>query len=389
MKCSYCNNEIPEGSGVSAESHHFCNELHRYYWGQKNYQDQINSDSDENEHITNRQANQNNPDTGMFNRFTPMNIGDIFSISFELIKNTFLRNIVISMIFLIPVGIILSYGMQVFFSTIANSKAIMTGNGESVSNFSQFSKMIYAGSLYSLAMLSLFLGSAAVKVGVIKVSSEEMEGNKISLITAFKEIFSVKLLRAIGIYLVIGFSVSIIVLIMFVTGVVMKMANQDAIYIAGTVFIIFLIMFTIFLYFRWYFGIIAAVHANSGVFKSLKISFALVKKHWWRTFGILLLVSIIVNFAIGLITTPVSFGLMWGSFANYFKMLSQGNVTNPNPNVTSEYLNIIGTKLGIVIIISTILQAVITPLFSIVMYFDLKIRKNHYDNVSKLSDKLV
>jgi hypothetical protein len=32
MKCDYCNQEIPEGSQIISDGHHFCSTFHRYSW---------------------------------------------------------------------------------------------------------------------------------------------------------------------------------------------------------------------------------------------------------------------------------------------------------------------------------------------------------------------
>lgn len=108
---------------------------------------------------------------------------------------------------------------------------------------------------------------------------------------------------------------------------------------------------------------------------SFSESWNIVKGHWWRTFGIIIVISIVVNFALGLITTPISFGLMWGYFSQYFKMMAAGGNTN-DPKAMFDLLNKFGTNIGIVLIISVLLHLMITPLFNVVMYFDLKVRKH-------------
>jgi len=42
----------------------------------------------------------------MIDKSKPMNLGDIFDTTFKLIKETFTRNILIAVIFLIPAGIV-------------------------------------------------------------------------------------------------------------------------------------------------------------------------------------------------------------------------------------------------------------------------------------------
>ncbi len=152
--------------------------------------------------------------------------------------------------------------------------------------------------------------------------------------------------------------------------------SDDSVLIALAGVLIFAeVLLLIFLYIRWYFSFISLVHTEKGVMMSFSESWNIVKGHWWRTFGIIIVISIVVNFALGLITTPISFGLMWGYFSQYFKMMATGGNTN-DPKVMFDLLNKFGINIGIVLIISVLLHLMITPLFNVVMYFDLKVRKH-------------
>jgi hypothetical protein len=144
----------------------------------------------------------------------------------------------------------------------------------------------------------------------------------------------------------------------------------------GVLLIIAGVVFLIYLFFRWYFVLIALVNDELGVIDTFSKSSFLIKGYWWRTFGIIILISIAINFAISLISTPVSFGLMWSHMSQYFKMLSNNEQALKNPELFSGLMKSNFSLFGILIILSNFLELLIKPLFKIVIYYDLKIRKN-------------
>lgn len=316
----------------------------------------------------------------MFDKTKPMLLGDIFNLAFNLIKVTFTRNIIIAIIFFIPAGLFMGYGFDSFFSGVLE---MVESAGESEPDtpgpelfFTLFSSM----GTYFLSTMVFYLGYLGALIGITKISYCAIEGTSISIEETFQKIFSITYFRALGqifilslVFGIIIFSDAILMAIAFaIKGILVKIIGV-LIFIAALIIIIYLSI-------RWYFAFLAIVGEDTGVFASFTKSSFLVKDCWWRTLGIVLLISIIVQFAISIVSTPITFFIMWDFISEYFKLLAEGSLDNNDPIVIFEMMQSIGFSFGIIMIISSILQAVIAPLFNVVLYFDLKIRKNDFDN---------
>ncbi|MFO7444941.1 MAG: hypothetical protein R6W90_01185 [Ignavibacteriaceae bacterium] len=313
----------------------------------------------------------------MIDKTRPMTLGDIFSTTFSITGKTFFRNLVIAAVFLVPAGLLLGFGLQSFFSNIAD----FTQNAAEYDNDikpSQIVKMLAAGILYFFSLFIFMFCYFAALIGITKTSAGEIEGIKISLSEAFGKIFSVTYLRALGLILLILLAMAGImgffILIVALTGAIDNWIFK----FFGVVTAIVTILFMIYLIFRWYFSFVNIVAAEDGIVESLKKSSFLVKDYWWRTFGIIILISLIVSFASTLISTPFSFLFMWGFISEYMNSLASGD----DPAASIKMLKSVGFGYGLTMGLSTLLQALILPVSYVVMYYDLKIRKNDFPSAA-------
>jgi hypothetical protein len=394
MKCEYCNKEIPSGTEVIVNSHYFCNSLHRYYWENGQIYESSNSNiSDENKSSKQNSSGNSdediNPSNGLFNRKRPMMLGDIFSISFELIKKTFARNIVIAAVFLIPTGILLAYGIELFFTTIIGMSKHSMQTGADKFNVDEFANMFAGMSIYFSAILIFSLGYLGAIIGITKIGCSTMDETQISLGEIFQKIFSMTYLRALGQIFLLTLVVIAFVIAAILVIAITAVSNSALLKFFGGVFVFAGVLFMIYLFFRWYFILIALVHKDLGILESFSKSSFLVKGYWWRTFGIIILISIVVNFAISLITTPIYFILMWGHLSQYLKLMVGGNEAIKDPEVISNLMKSYSSMFGYVIIISTFFQTIIVPLINIVIYFDLKIRKNDLEDINRNGNNVI
>jgi len=137
-------------------------------------------------------------------------------------------------------------------------------------------------------------------------------------------------------------------------------------------------VFASYLFISWTFTVVAIAWEDSGVFQSFSRSSFLVKGFWWRTLGILLLLTIIAQFAVSIITTPVQLFALWGFFSKYFSLISSVAEGASESIEFLELFDSIGIGLGIVMFVSYALLLLITPLIPVIMYFDLRARKNEF-----------
>jgi len=311
----------------------------------------------------------------MFNKFKPMTLGDIFNVSIELIRKTFFRNIIIAAVFLIPAGFILVNGMETFFSGVSGITRVAE---ESVYD----TRSLWAGMFgimgqFFLTGFLFVLGYLAALIGITKIGCSEMDGKRISLSEAFREIFSVTFFKVLlQIFTIVISCIGIIIGVALVISVFSLWDNpiswliRICAGIAGFVYLFSLL-------FRWYFAFVSLVHTDNGPVECLRKSYYLVQDYWWRTFWIISLISLVINFGVSIIITPLSFIFMSGTMSTYLNAIKD-NSLKQNPAEFFEMLKSISFSFGAIIIFNSILISLLTPLFNIVLYFDLKIRKNEY-----------
>jgi hypothetical protein len=311
----------------------------------------------------------------MLDKSKPMTLGDIFNNAFVLIKDTFVRNIIIAVLFLIPAGILMAYGMKSYFNVVFNMAEIVKLKGAENINQVQIGNIFLSLIFFFFSLVIFSLAYLGAWIGIIKGGCSSIEGTKINLSDALIEIFSKTLLRCVGQILLIALAGIIFVIII----IAVLMAGQNALLTLFTVLFIFAgIGFALFLWVRWYFAPLNIVYMHDGVSNSFIRSWNLVKDYWWRTFGIMLLISIIVGFASTIISTPITFIFEWDFIVQYFKLIMGGNSGANDPVVMLGLMRSLGFTYGLIIAFSSTIHMLVFPLFQIVIYFDLKIRKNEF-----------
>jgi hypothetical protein len=313
----------------------------------------------------------------LFDKTKPMDLGDLFSNIFKLLKETISRNIIIAAIFLIPAGLIMAYGMDALFSTIMETARFPS---EYSDEFYQpdFAVVFEKLGIVFFSALVFSIGYLCALIGITRISWDAINGVKTTIGEAFRKIFSVIFLRSIGQGILLSLAAGGCYFFGFIILTIGIGTDIIFIKIIGVFAIIGGILLAIYLIFRWYFAFTAIVCEDKQVIESFSKSSFLVSRNWWRTFAIIILFSIIINFAISLITTPVAFIVLWDFISQYFKMIATGTFNENDPEFFFNIMKSFGFALGIIIIISSILDMLITPLFNTTYYFDLKIRKDDF-----------
>lgn len=311
----------------------------------------------------------------------PMNLGDIFDRLFRLIGKTALRNLIIASIILIPAAIIFTYGMNDFFSVISQNIREAEFNNRFANEyfFSLFKGLTFFSITYAVFMLAYL----AAMVGVTIVGCAEMSNQQLSWNEALSQAFSIRLLRIYGQtileYLALG---CLFIIPIFVIAVA---ASEKSIGVTlfGVMLCLVATVFVTYLWVRWAFALPAIAWEDAGVIQSFGRSSFLVKGFWWRTFGIILLLNIIAQFAISIVTTPIQFVALWGFFSRYFSMIGSISKGAVDSFEILELFNSLGIGMGIVIFISYLLMLLVLPLITVVMYFDLRARKNEFSGTAE------
>ncbi len=314
----------------------------------------------------------------MNSQILPMSLGDIFDRTFNLIGKTFVRNIVIAAIFLVIPIVLLMIAADNFYSSIADMSFPTDSSALQYQTGMQFLLPFLGGMiLFVVAALVLAVAALLSEIAISYVVGKEIMNEPVTFARAIQETFYSKWLYGIGQallkYLIIGGGILVVAFFLSTFAVVIDSKLVLALLIL--LVIVVGMPFVLFIVYKWYFSLTAVAVEDLGPIDSLRQSWFLVEGYWWRTFGILLLLSILTQFVIYIVSLPFTFGSMWGFYKVIFTAIGQTG-GQPDPQAMHEAMKSVGPSVGIGIGISSLFSLLITPVFTVVMYFDLRARKN-------------
>ena len=132
----------------------------------------------------------------MQTEIAPMSLGDIFDRLFKLVGKTALRSLIIAVIVLLPASLVVIYGMDLFFSGVAQFSRAAQENQEMAAE----GVLSMLGSLFIyMASLTLFtLATLAATMAVTIVGCGEMSEEPRGWRGALAQTFGVRLFRLYG-----------------------------------------------------------------------------------------------------------------------------------------------------------------------------------------------
>ncbi len=299
---------------------------------------------------------------------SPMTLGDIFDRTFRLIGKTFTRSILIVLILFVPATVLLVLGCTEFYGTIGEltTKARDgTAPGQDAV-IGMLRSMVFFGFSVLVAYAAAMAGELAVTILV----RHEFSGASLSWKEAWKKAMGIRYLRGLGVMALEASVMGGIFLGAIVLSVVLR-GGFGPIFL----FVSASIGFVVFLLVRWSLAFTIVGCEDRGIIPSLQRSWALVKDQWWRMCGILLLLGLLVGFGVALLTTPVSAIAMWDFYREYFRALGTAGSGQPDPELLGKAMSSIGPGVGISISLNLLLETLIKPVYTTILYFDLRVRK--------------
>lgn len=304
---------------------------------------------------------------------SPMSLGDLFDRWFRLIGKTWLRNLILSIVILGPAALILAVCMDIGFSQMGE----LMDQGSDLES-ADFTVLFAFFGWLLVGLLLLLLGSVGATIAVTMVGCAEMSGKPLSWQDALQSAFGMSFLKILVQYILLALGAAVIMGVPY--GLIMGgiAAESAGLGLAGG-FLLFA-MIPVILYFAINFAFIVPATAweSESVFGAFRRSWDLVRGNWWRTFGILILMVLVVSFAISIVMTPLYIIILWDFFQSYFEMLGALGNGEPDPAFAKEMLTSFGFAFGVINAISTIAEMIVTPLYTVVMYFDLRARNGEF-----------
>jgi hypothetical protein len=167
-----------------------------------------------------------------------------------------------------------------------------------------------------VAVLLTLLSGAVLTGGLTAVVSKAVLGEQINFAQAWRQLRPV-LLRLVGLALLIVLIVYGVLLVGTFAGVGLIAVGGPILAFVGVPLILATLVACPYLYIRFSLAPCALVLERTGILTSLRRSSALVKRDWWRVFGILLLTLIIGLFVSQVVQLPFAV-LGAGSPGNLF-----------------------------------------------------------------------
>ncbi|MEX2189822.1 MAG: hypothetical protein WEB33_03880, partial [Bacteroidota bacterium] len=229
-----------------------------------------------------------------------------------------------------------------------------------------------------LGLVLFFLGTIGAMVAITKVSCAEMSGQPLSWQEALQSAFAVPFFRIVAQYILMGIGFGILVGIPYGLIAAGIAAESVGLGLFGGLLLMALIPGVIYLAINFAFLVPATVWESETTIGAFSRSWDLVRGNWWRTLGILILMSLVVSFAISIIMTPLSLIALWGFFQSYFEMLGSLGDGEPDPAIARDMLASFGFAFGLVNAVSSLAQVMVAPLYTVVMYFDLRARNGEF-----------
>jgi hypothetical protein len=306
--------------------------------------------------------------------FPPLTLGDIFEKTFSLLGKTFIRNLCIALIILLFPIILMAIATDDFYSSLADMQETVH-QVQSEPGLDMILPILSSLSFFLVATFVFGLGVLFAEIAISIVVSNEIMSHPITFMDALSELFDLKWLYGIG-QAVLKFSIFIGgIIILGIIVAVFAAVSKLLMGLIAVLCLLALIPVIIYAALKWYFSLTAIAVDDLTVIESLRASWYLVEGYWWRTFWILLLLSILTQFAISIVSLPITFGSMWDVYKEYFTMLGKtgGNI---NPEMLKNLEKSFGPGIAIGSGISALLSLMVTPVYMVVLYYDLRAREN-------------
>jgi hypothetical protein len=286
---------------------------------------------------------------------------------------------------LLPASVILAYAMDHWFSVFADMlrSGTMGPPGPEI-----LLPSISAGSVFFLGYLTFYLGMLFATLAAMVVVGSELSDQPISWGEALATAFSVRFIRAIGLVLLEALAIGGVIMVAFVVLIAGISMHSTLTAVMGGLAIPVTLLAAAYLFVRWAFALPVIAWEDAGVFEAFRRSGYLVEGGWWRVFGILLLLTIVVQFGISILVTPINVFLFWGFYVRYFEWLGTLRAGEMDPTAIADMFSSMGVGIGISIFVSSVLSILVTPVFYIVMYFDLRARRGEFLPPSSGSDSV-
>ncbi len=308
---------------------------------------------------------------------TPLNVGEIIERFFSVLGRSITRLLGLLLIVAVPAALILGVAMDTFFSMFTDLDVL---NDPSAIDEETATIIVRSVAVLVIGILFFLVADVVALLTMQMVVCGEIVDRHIGLRESLELSFDRRLGRAIG-QRFLGEFASVLAILgpyMLLPIVITSGGGGAAI---GLVLLLIAVALGLFLYLRmrWAFGTTSIAWEDETVLGAFTRSGYLVRDHGWRTFGILAVFAIVISVALSVLVLPIQFMLM----KDILMLGMEESVRNvallqstPDPLETLASIGLVyGIVAGVANLLTTMLKSVYLP----ILYFDLRARKNEFD----------
>jgi len=284
----------------------------------------------------------------------PLTVGEILDASFKVYRRSFVTMARAILVIAVPVGILTAL-IRLSITSTSSSLTTISPTGQEQLNGHVLGRDI---GIEALSYVVTFVSIALITAVVYRLVGDVYLGHKPTWRGALGEGLR-KLHSVVWITFVNGVFIFLIVFVPIVLIVVVGVAGHSAglAVLVGFLFGIPAICGVVWYWVGSQFSVPALMLENYKGTKAIRRGFRLVRHQWWRSFGCLLLISIIV----GILTAVVT-----GILAALLLAFAKSTVATFTVNAVTE-------------IVTTVLFTPVTACTVVVLSIDLRVRKEGYD----------
>ncbi len=136
----------------------------------------------------------------------------------------------------------------------------------------------------------------------------------------------------------------------------------------------------------WYLKVRTGVSAPAAILEGrnsiegIGRSVHLTARGFWRIFGSIFVVELVISFGLGILTGPITFGFALPGFLSFFRSSAGGG--EPSLAALASLYSSLGWAIGIGLLLSAIVQGTLWPVFLTILYADLRTRSGEIQGLS-------
>ncbi|MBL0175932.1 MAG: hypothetical protein IPP94_11825 [Ignavibacteria bacterium] len=311
-----------------------------------------------------------------------MTVGEIFERAVRLVGKTITRNLIISVVVLLPGAAMLGLSMY----AVAHQVAVWIAEGPAMApqDFMQdvFLRLLPALLLFAGGLLVLTVSALLAQGAMMVVVASEVEDRPITWGEAIRTVAGIRWARIIGMWMLQAAALGSILLVPYA----LFFIPVKGVIVIAIFLIVAAIPVVMYLSLRWMFCQVIVSYEGDTVLHSFVRSSYLVSDNWWRTFGILLLLSFAAQMAASFVVMPVAFIAMFSSFANMLPNMHSNAPPDMSPDKIYDMVTGMVIAYSVMIALSTVLQLLLQSVYLVVMYFDLRARKGEFNDAAAHRD---